>query len=389
MTAAFIRTSARSIASTSGANSSITLARDRPFGDRRGGVAGPGDERYFRTVLRSNPVSLAISDKLSAPDSNSPRKRRSSNQRSESKSIARPLSAASPTSSRVPSNTPHRINNCPYSSVRRWGRNCVRRQQVVKPVTPQEKVSAIHTLARDEEIAATVTGDLLRRPAVVAQVKDEDKVRAVAELTREDKVAAAVAPDFLRRPAVVAHVATADKVKVVEELTRDEHVAAEVTTGLLRRPDVAFRAMSDDTARHQVNHAQVERGRQAREHFEETSPVAPAIRSIDRSVEFLDLVTACHAFVAASGRVVPGLRDRQLGDDERTIIHENVARVRATLDWIETAVDTGQGGRRRRTGQACCKASRRCLALPSAGRPPPSGTQTPSGSCCSRPARPV
>jgi hypothetical protein len=42
-----------------------------------------------------------------------------------------------------------------------------------------------------------------------------------------------------------------------------------------------------------------------------TSPVASAIRNIDRSVEFLDLVTACHSFVAAAGRVVPDLRDRQ------------------------------------------------------------------------------
>jgi hypothetical protein len=191
----------------------------------------------------------------------------------------------------------------------RWSVDDAKRQvgrQVEYPVTPQEKVSAIHTLARDEEVAATVTSDFLRRPAVVSQVKEEDKVR------------------------------------VVEELTRDETVAATVTTGLLRRPDVAFRAMSDDTARHQVNHAQVERGRQAREHFEETSPVAPAVRNIDRSVAFLDLVTACHAFVAAAGRGVPGMRDRQLGEDERTIVHENVARVRATLDWIETAVDTGK-----------------------------------------------
>ncbi|WP_308010819.1 DUF6192 family protein [Streptomyces sp. AC495_CC817] len=44
-----------------------------------------------------------------------------------------------------------------------------------------------HGLAQDEEVAATVTGDLLRRPAVVAQVKEEDKVRAVEELTREDQ----------------------------------------------------------------------------------------------------------------------------------------------------------------------------------------------------------
>ncbi|MFC5156798.1 DUF6192 family protein [Streptomyces amakusaensis] len=38
-----------------------------------------------------------------------------------------------------------------------------------------------------------------------------------------------------------------------------------------RWPDVAFRAVSDDTARHQVNHAQVERGRPARE-----QPCGPA-----------------------------------------------------------------------------------------------------------------
>ncbi|MCM3301681.1 DUF6192 family protein [Streptomyces albogriseolus] len=224
----------------------------------------------------------------------------------------------------------------PDEANRRAGR------QVVKPVTPQEKVSAIHTLAKDEGVAATVTGDLLRRPDVVAQVPPEDKIRAVAELSREDCVAAAVAPEILRRPDVVARVAPADKVKVVEELTRDESVATEVTTGLLRRPDVAFKAMSDHTARHQVNRAQVERGRQAREDFEENHPAAPAVRAIDRSVEFLDLVTACHAFVAAAGRVVPSLRGRQLGDDERVLVHENVARVRATLDWIETAVDTGK-----------------------------------------------
>lgn len=66
------------------------------------------------------------------------------------------------------------------------------------------------------------------------------------------------------------------------------------------------------------------------------------MKHIDLTVEFLDLVTACHSFVAASGRTVPGLRDRQLSDDERTIVHENVARVRATLYWIETAVDTGK-----------------------------------------------
>jgi hypothetical protein len=125
---------------------------------------------------------------------------------------------------------------------------------------------------------------------------------------------------------------------VVEEFTRDETAA----TNLLRRPDVAFKAMSDDTTRSQINHAQAERSRQARDTFERTSPVAPAVRHIDRTTEFLDLVTACHAFIAAADRTVPGLRDRTLADDERAIVHQNIAKVRATLDWIETAVDTGK-----------------------------------------------
>lgn len=92
-------------------------------------------------------------------------------------------------------------------------------QQVETPITPQEKVTAIHSLARDAEVAAAVTTDFLKRPQVAAKVSAEDKVR------------------------------------VVEEFTRDESVATTAATSLLRRPDVAFKAMSDDTARFQVNHA--------------------------------------------------------------------------------------------------------------------------------------
>ncbi|MGV2918282.1 DUF6192 family protein [Streptomyces alfalfae] len=161
--------------------------------------------------------------------------------------------------------------------------------------------------AQDDEVAAQVTGDLLRRPTVAGKFTSEDKTRVV-----------------------------------VEEFTRDEGIAATAATNLLRRPDVAFKAMSDDTARHQVNHAQVGRGRQAREEFEETHELAPAIKHFKRSAEFLDLITACHAFVAKAGRTVPGLRDRRLGEDERDLVHERIAKVRAACDWIEHAVDTGE-----------------------------------------------
>ncbi|MFH8350556.1 DUF6192 family protein [Streptomyces sp. NPDC018045] len=191
---------------------------------------------------------------------------------------------------------------------KRWTpENAKRRvgQMVDRPATPQEKVRAIHHLARDEEVAAQVTTDFLRRPQVASQVAPR-------------------------------------KARVVEEFTRDDDVAAEAATNMLRRPAVAKRAMADDTTRFLVNEAQQQHDEEAREAFHRDSPVAPTIRKINRSLEFLDLVGACHAFVSASGRVVPRLRDHRLSDDERAIIHGNAARVKAALEWIEHAVDTGE-----------------------------------------------
>ncbi|QCX82397.1 hypothetical protein C9F11_44095 (plasmid) [Streptomyces sp. YIM 121038] len=177
----------------------------------------------------------------------------------------------------------------PDDASRRMGR------QVETPVSPQEKISAIHSLAQDDEVAAQVTGDLLRRPKVATKFPAEEKAR------------------------------------VVEEFTRDESIAAQAATNLLRRPDVAFKAMSDDGARQQVNHAQVERGRQARAEFEQTHELAPVVKHFERTAEFLDLITACHAFVAKAGRTVPGLCDRRLGAVERDLVHERIAKVRGVL----------------------------------------------------------
>ncbi len=132
-----------------------------------------------------------------------------------------------------------------------------------------------------------------------------------------------------------------EKVAAIHDLARDETVATQVTTDFLRRPDVAFKAVSDDTTRHLVNQAQVERSRQAGETFRRESPAAPAVERIEHAMEFLDLVGACQRFVASCGRVVPQLRDRRLSDDECATVRKNVSRARATCDWIETAIDTG------------------------------------------------
>ncbi|WP_435598964.1 DUF6192 family protein [Streptomyces anulatus] len=114
------------------------------------------------------------------------------------------------------------------------------------------------------------------------------------------------------------------------------HPCGRRTPQVRRRPADGAHTPTQDTG---VPRAARTRSRQARRHFEDSSPVAPAVRNIDRTVEFVDLVTACHAFVARPAGP-SGLCDRALSEDESTIVHQNVAKVRATLDWIETAVDT-------------------------------------------------
>ncbi len=75
--------------------------------------------------------------------------------------------------------------------------------------------------------------------------------------------------------------------RVVTELTRDDTVAHEVTTNMRRRPTVARTVMRDDTARLLVNHAQFDNSEETRERIRETTP---AVRKIEHTIEYLDLV---------------------------------------------------------------------------------------------------
>ncbi|MER6288438.1 DUF6192 family protein [Streptomyces sviceus] len=159
-----------------------------------------------------------------------------------------------------------------------------------------------------------------------------------AKLTRDDEVAAQVATDLLKRPAVTEHVTPAERVRVVTELTRDDIVAQQVTTGLLRRPAVARKTMRDDTARMLVNRAQFDNSNETRDRIRERTP---AVRAIEHTIEYLDLVGSCHGFVATLGRLVPQLRGQEFTEDERETVRRQIGRVRAAADWLEGALDNG------------------------------------------------
>lgn len=229
-----------------------------------------------------------------------------------------------------------------WSPSGRWTSDAAKRrvgQAVETPVTVQEKVEAIRDLARDNEVAAKVAGDILTRPEVAEATTAEEKIQAVAELTREPAVAARVATDLLRRPDVVAAANAAEKASVVSELVRDTPTAATVATSLLRRPEVADATMRDRTAKHQVNRAQVEHARRAAEPSRRA--VAPALERLDHSLVFMEMLGSCAAFVTGIGRVMPRLSEHPLTGDERSVVHENIGKVKATCDWLGTAVDTG------------------------------------------------
>ncbi|MFE3186910.1 DUF6192 family protein [Streptomyces violascens] len=192
-----------------------------------------------------------------------------------------------------------------------------------KPGTVGQKVAAIHDLARDVEVAAKVAAEVLARPAVAAKVMADDHARHMVNKAQT----------------------TSQKTEIVHELTTDEALAAKVASDVLRRPEVAARVVADDTARHMVNKAQTERSRQQAESFRRDTPVGRTVQKIERTQELLDLVAACHKFVATCSKKVPKLRNRHLAADEQAVLAENVARCPAVLDWIDPGPPRGTQSR--------------------------------------------
>ncbi|GGP73000.1 DUF6192 family protein [Streptomyces sindenensis] len=182
--------------------------------------------------------------------------------------------------------------------------------------------------------AKRLVGQQVDRPVTV-----EEKVRAVRDLTRDDEVAVAVTASLLSRPETAALLPAAERVRVVQELTRDDEVATRVTSRLLQRPRVAREAMRDDDTRFTVNRAQFDNSEQVKEKVRERMP---AVRRIEHTIEYLDLVGSCHSYVATLGRLVPRMRGQEFTDDERATLRRGISKVRGAADWLEAALESGR-----------------------------------------------
>ncbi|QUC59012.1 RacO protein [Streptomyces sp. A2-16] len=149
-----------------------------------------------------------------------------------------------------------------------------------------------------------------------------------------------------------------EKVAAVHELVRDdEAVAAAVATDFLRRPEIAFNAMRDATARENVNEAQFEQVELLEEdEFEEDydntfgadgeadrfDDPSRIVRSWRKSMEYSDLIAVCQGFIAGAARLVPKLRTHDLTQAQAEMLGRQAEKIRATADWMESAVATGR-----------------------------------------------
>ncbi|WP_175647794.1 DUF6192 family protein [Streptomyces cyaneochromogenes] len=66
------------------------------------------------------------------------------------------------------------------------------------------------------------------------------------------------------------------------------------------------------------------------------------MRGFHRAMEFTDLIGVCQGFVAGASRLVPRLRGREFSESQLALVTRQVEKIRATADWIETAVSTGR-----------------------------------------------
>ncbi|MFD4635086.1 DUF6192 family protein [Streptomyces sp. NPDC058284] len=156
-----------------------------------------------------------------------------------------------------------------------------------------------------------------------------------------------------------ALVTVQEKVEAVADLVQDEAVACQVVAALLKRREVAFVAMRDSDARYMVNEIQFEQADEDDDFDEEFRDVlardgegedegerfddpATVVRGWHRQMEFADLIAVCQGFIAGAARLVPKLRGQEFNERQHAQVGTTLKKLRATADWIETAVSTGR-----------------------------------------------
>ncbi|MGW3464557.1 DUF6192 family protein [Streptomyces olivaceoviridis] len=169
------------------------------------------------------------------------------------------------------------------------------------------------------EVAKKLVG--WKTEEVLVPVTAQEKVEAIRELARGDEaVAAQVATDFLRQPEV-AFKAMRDP-EARENVNEAQFEQAELEDDEFEEDyDNTFGAGDDG------------------DRFDDPARI---VHSWRKSMEFSDLIVVCQGFIAGAARLVPKLRGHEFTDTQTKVLENHLEKIRATADWIETAAATGQ-----------------------------------------------
>ncbi|MEH0557546.1 DUF6192 family protein [Streptomyces sp. B21-101] len=169
------------------------------------------------------------------------------------------------------------------------------------------------------EVAKKLVG--WKTEEVLVPVTVQEKVEAIRELARGDEaVAAQVATDFLRRP------------EVAFKAMRDAEARENVNEAQFEQAE-----LEDDEFEEDYDNAFG-----ADEDGDRFDDPARIVHSWRKSMEFSDLIAVCQGFIAGAARLVPKLRGHEFTDTQTKVLENHLEKIRATADWIETAAATGQ-----------------------------------------------
>ncbi|MEU0002644.1 DUF6192 family protein [Streptomyces microflavus] len=161
-----------------------------------------------------------------------------------------------------------------------------------------------------------------------------------------------------------------EKLDRVKTLMREDESASEAVESLIQRPDVAHRVMSNPSNQrilYRAHHEQRQEAAAARfaaahepnlEDTEDGSGLAyeqsdeptaqeqvrrrePAVDYQRASSEVLELIGSGTTFLVDLQRMIPGLHVSEFTEREVRAVLDNHRRIRAALDWCDSALSTG------------------------------------------------
>lgn len=157
----------------------------------------------------------------------------------------------------------------------------------------------------------------------------------------------------------------AEKLDRVRTLMREDENASEAVEEMIRRPDVAHKVMSSPSNQrilYRAHHEQRQQAAAARfaaahetggdesDQWEEPEQIGesrqvrrrePAVDYQRASREVLELIGSGTTFLVDLQRMIPGLHVSEFTEREVRAVLDNHRRIRAALDWCDSALSTG------------------------------------------------